>query len=130
MGRMAVNTIATLVLSFVIAVILNQKFKGRLLCRVIFFLPVILSSGVLPGIENSNENYNLINSINQAVQESGGFNVSATLEHLLAASNIGGGIFDVGTSTYFVHSFESDVNLQQIFSKWVSKVYETYYGGK
>ena len=28
-GRMAVNTIATLVMSFVIAVILNQKFKGR-----------------------------------------------------------------------------------------------------
>ena len=50
-GRMAINVIATLVLSFVIAVILNQDFKGRTLCRVIFFLPVILSSGVLPGIE-------------------------------------------------------------------------------
>ena len=41
-GRMAINTIATLVMSFVIAVILNQNFKGRTLCRVIFFLPVIL----------------------------------------------------------------------------------------
>ena len=51
-GRMAINVIATLVLSFVIAVILNQNFKGRTLCRVIFFLPVILSSGVLPGIDN------------------------------------------------------------------------------
>lgn len=35
-GRMAINVIATLVLSFVIAVILNQNFKGRTLCRVIF----------------------------------------------------------------------------------------------
>ena len=95
MGRMAVNTVATLVLSFVIAVILNQKFKGRLLCRVIFFLPVILSSGVLPGIENSNENFNLINSINQAVQESGGVDISASLEHLLNVSGVGAGIFDV-----------------------------------
>ena len=49
---------------------------------------------------------------------------------IIKEKNIGGGIFDVGTSTYFVHSFESDVNLQQIFSKWVSKVYETYYGNK
>lgn len=94
-GRMAVNTIATLVMSFVIAVILNQKFKGRLLCRVIFFLPVILSSGVLPGIENSNENFNLINSINQAVQESGGVNISASLQDLLSVSGVGAGIFDV-----------------------------------
>ena len=94
-GRMAVNTIATLVMSFVIAVILNQKFKGRLLCRVIFFLSVILSSGVLPGIENSNENFNLINSINQAVQESGGVNISASLQDLLSVSGVGAGIFDV-----------------------------------
>ncbi len=94
-GRMAVNTIATLVLSFVIAVILNQKFKGRLLCRVIFFLPVILSSGVLPGIENSNENFNLIRSINEAVQESGGINISASLQDILSVSGVGSGIFDV-----------------------------------
>ena len=94
-GRMAVNTLATLVLSFVIAVILNQKFKGRLLCRVIFFLPVILSSGVLPGIENSNENYNLINSINQAVQNSVGLNISSSLEDMLSISGVGGGIFNV-----------------------------------
>ena len=95
MRRMAVNTVATLVMSFVIAVILNQKFKGRLICRVIFFLPVILSSGVLPGIENSNENFNLINSINQAVQESGGVNISASLQDLLSVSGIGSGVFDV-----------------------------------
>ena len=94
-SRMAINVIATLVMSFVIAVILNQKFKGRILCRIIFFLPVILSSGVLPGIENSNENYNLINSINQAVQESGGVNISASLQDLLSVSGVGAGIFDV-----------------------------------
>ena len=94
-GRMAINTVATLVMSFVIAVILNQKFKGRLICRVIFFLPVILSSGVLPGIENSNENFNLINSINQAVQESGGVNISASLQQLLSTSGVGSSVFDV-----------------------------------
>ena len=94
-GRMAINTIATLVLSFVIAVILNQKFKGRILCRIIFFLPVILSSGVLPGIENSNEFFNMMTDIGKNVQESSGVNVSLALQDLLQVSGVAGDVFDV-----------------------------------
>ncbi len=94
-GRMIINTIATLVLSFVIAVILNQRFKGRLLCRIIFFLPVILSSGVLPGIESSNEFYNMMSDIGNTVQNSSGVNISAALQDLLSVSGVAGGVFDV-----------------------------------
>ena len=94
-GRMAINTIATLVLSFVIAVILNQKFKGRILCRIIFFLPVILSSGVLPGIESSNEFFNMMTDIGKSVEESSGVNVSLALQELLQVSGVAGDIFDV-----------------------------------
>ena len=94
-GRMAVNVIATLVMSFVIAVILNQKFKGRIICRIIFFLPVILSSGVLPGIESSNEFYNMMTDINNSVQNSSGVNISAALQQLLSVSGVAGGVFDV-----------------------------------
>lgn len=36
-----------LIFSVFIAVILNQKFKGRTVARAIFFLPVIISSGVI-----------------------------------------------------------------------------------
>lgn len=43
-----------IIFSFFIAIILNQEFKGRGLVRAIFFLPVILSSGVLVGIETNN----------------------------------------------------------------------------
>ena len=71
-GQMAVNTIATLVVSFVVAVILNQEFKGRTLARAIFFLPVILSSGVLPGIEHQNEFYDMMSGLAQSLEESGG----------------------------------------------------------
>nr|AHF26078.1 putative ABC transporter permease protein YesP [uncultured bacterium Contigcl_1764b] len=94
-GRMAINTIATLVLSFVVAVILNQKFKGRVLCRIIFFLPVILSSGVLPGIESSNEFYNMMSDIGNTVQNSSGVNISAALQNLLSVSGVAGEVFDV-----------------------------------
>ena len=94
-GRMGVNTIATLVMSFVIAVILNQKFKGRIFCRIIFFLPVILSSGVLPGIESSNEFYNMMSDISNTVQNSSGVNISAALQNLLSVSGVAADVFDV-----------------------------------
>jgi ABC-type sugar transport system permease subunit len=94
-GRMAINVVATLVLSFVIAVILNQNFKGRTLCRVIFFLPVILSSGVLPGIEKQNQFFNLMTSISESVNESSGVNLSLALQNLLSVSGVAGEVFDV-----------------------------------
>jgi len=94
-GQMIINTIATLVLSFVVAVILNQEFKGRVLCRAIFFLPVILSSGVLPGIEHQNEFYDMMAGMAEAVEGSSGLNISATLQELLQVSGVASEFFDV-----------------------------------
>ena len=94
-GQMAANTIATLVVSFVVAVILNQEFKGRTLARAIFFLPVILSSGVLPGIEHQNEFYDMMAGLAQSLEESGGVDLSQALQDLLQVSGVGGGVFDV-----------------------------------
>lgn len=39
-------------LSLILAVILNQNFKGRMIMRSIFFLPVIISSGVVMFVLN------------------------------------------------------------------------------
>ena len=94
-SRMAINTIATLVMSFVIAVILNQNFKGRTICRIIFFLPVILSSGVLPGIESQNAYFNLMTSISDAVEKSSGVDLSRALQNLLSVSGVAQEVFDV-----------------------------------
>ena len=94
-SRMAINTVATLVLSFVIAVILNQDFKGRTLARAIFFLPVILSSGVLPGIEKQNEFYNMMAGVAESVEGASGINISAQLQNILSASGAASGFFDV-----------------------------------
>ncbi len=94
-GRMAVNAIATLVMSFVIAVILNQNFRGRTLARAIFFLPVILASGVLPGIESQNEFYDMMAGVAESVGSASGVNISASLRNLLSISGIGSGVFDV-----------------------------------
>jgi len=94
-SRMGINVVATLVMSFVIAVILNQKFKGRILCRIIFFLPVILSSGVLPGIESSNEFFNLMSDVSKAATEGSGVDLSASLQNLLSVSGVASQVFDV-----------------------------------
>ena len=94
-SRMAINGIATIVMSFVIAVILNQDFKGRTLARAIFFLPVILSSGVLAGIESQNEFYDMMAGMAESVGKSSGVNISGALQDLLSVSGVGSGVFSV-----------------------------------
>lgn len=39
-----------LVLSLIIALVLNQKFRGRVFFRAIYFLPVIIASGAILGV--------------------------------------------------------------------------------
>ncbi len=90
--RMVTHSLATMVLSFMIALLLNQKFKGRMLARAIFFLPVILSSGVLVGIETDNS---LIIGMKELIQESNGINIGNTLMTLLSASGIAASALDV-----------------------------------
>lgn len=44
--NMMITSPVILLYSFFIATVLNQKFKGRMLARVLFFLPVIITSGM------------------------------------------------------------------------------------
>lgn len=47
-----INVPLVVLFSFFMAIMLNQEFKGRSLVRVLFFTPVILSTGVLQKIDN------------------------------------------------------------------------------
>lgn len=98
-SRMGINTLATLVLSFVVAVILNSKFKGRTLVRAIFFLPVIFSAGVLLGLDSNmlgiEAQNTLMSGIGDAISESGGVDLSASLQNMLRSTGIGSGAFQV-----------------------------------
>lgn len=84
--KMAINTIAIMIFSFFVALVLNQKFKGRALVRAIFFLPVILSSGVILGIEFDNS---LLSGLQDTIQQSTGTNVSQIVEDILDATGMG-----------------------------------------
>lgn len=88
MSKMFFNSLAVMVFSFFVALILNQKFKGRALVRAVFFLPVIMASGCILGIESSNT---LIASVQSAIED--GFNqgtsITGALEDILKAAGIG-----------------------------------------
>ena len=87
LGRMLVYTLAIMVFSFFVALILNQEFKGRALVRAIFFLPVILSSGVIIGLESNNQ---VMAQLAQTVELSAeGVSVTAAVEELLRTANVG-----------------------------------------
>ena len=90
--EMAIQVPAIIVFSFFIALILNQEFKGRGFIRAIFFLPVILSSGVIVGLEYNNS---LMSGMKSVIEEAGeGFNITATLETILRTTGIGGKILE------------------------------------
>ena len=86
-GSMVVRSIATVVFSFFVALLLNQNFKGRTLARSIFFLAVILSSGVLVGLENNNA---LMSQLKDMIEEQGnGNSITGVLEDILVNSSTG-----------------------------------------
>ncbi|MBQ6786193.1 MAG: sugar ABC transporter permease [Lachnospiraceae bacterium] len=92
-SRMCINALAIMVFSFFVALILNQKFKGRALVRAIFFLPVILSSGVILGVEYDNA---LLASVQSMVEETTNTaSVSDAIQEILMTTGIGVSAFEI-----------------------------------
>jgi ABC-type sugar transport system permease subunit len=101
--RMVLIVPAVIIFSLFLAMILNEEFKGRGFVRAIFFLPVILSSGVLIGLETDNA---LLHSMAAIIKESNQLKTSVTgvLENILAvegaASRFMRYIFDIINQIY------------------------------
>jgi ABC-type sugar transport system permease subunit len=85
---MAATVPAILVFSFFVALILNQKFKARGFVRSVFFLPVILSAGVMLGLETDNS---LLAEMQTLISESNALasGITGVLEDIVIA-NFGG----------------------------------------
>ena len=85
--RMIFYSLAIIVFSFFISLILNQKFGGRALVRAVFFLPVILSSGVMLDLESNNQ---LMDMISQTVESATSeVSITAGLQTILRTTGIG-----------------------------------------
>lgn len=74
--NMAVNVPLIVIFSLFLAVLLNQKFVGRSFARSIFFLPVILASGVIMNLESTS----LVQAINDQSESSGILNGFGSFE--------------------------------------------------
>jgi len=102
-GRMVLIVPAVIIFSLFVALILNQEFKARGVVRAIFFLPVILSSGIMIGLETNNT---LLNSMADIIKEGNLMKSSITgvLEDILvsegAASDFMGYIFNIVNQIY------------------------------
>lgn len=59
--------------SFFMSNVLNQKFVGRGICRVIFFLPVVVSMGIVADMEDANEVFNAMNGSLEEASATGTF---------------------------------------------------------
>jgi ABC-type sugar transport system permease subunit len=90
-SKMVLNSLATIIFSFFIALLLNQKFKGRAFVRAVFFLPVIFSSGVIVGLEYNNT---LLAGMQQMIEESSTSGIADTLETILANADIADGLME------------------------------------
>ena len=85
--RMMNYSVAIIVFSFFVALVLNQKFHGRALVRAIFFLPVILSSGVILGLETDNQLMaTLATQIEETTQN---ISITGALEEILRTAGVG-----------------------------------------
>jgi ABC-type sugar transport system permease subunit len=82
--RMVLIVPAIIIFSLFVALILNQEFKARGFVRAVFFLPVILSSGIMIGLETNNS---LLNSMVEIIREGNLLKASITkvLEDILVA---------------------------------------------
>ena len=99
--ELAFNVPAIVIFSLFMAVLLNQKMRGRAVFRAIFFIPVIVSTGIIESIDiqNSfNENMQQIASGDTSLEGSGSSGVeiisAMDLTSLFRGMQIGSGVVD------------------------------------
>lgn len=92
--KMITQIPVTVIFALFMAVLLNQEFHGRAAVRLIFFLPVLLSAGVISAVESGS---GLLASLDAGIEVngieaagSGGF-----IRELLLSLDVGKGIVDV-----------------------------------
>ncbi len=98
--ELAFNVPAIVIFSLFMAVLLNQKMRGRALFRAIFFIPVIVSTGIIESIDLQNslaQNMESISSSASGGLESGGSSgaeiiTAMDINRLFAGMQIGSGL--------------------------------------
>ena len=85
LGSTLYQTILILLFSLFIAMMLNDKFRGRIVVRAIFFIPVIVASGMVIHIMTGD----VLQALQQGGQNSSSLLESTFLKHMLSTYGIG-----------------------------------------
>ena len=84
LSDMLINVPIILIFSLLVAVFLNGKFVGQSTFQIIFFIPVILSAGIMPELFKSDTIRNvIINASSMTGEQSSMFDVSSVSDMLL-----------------------------------------------
>ena len=100
LGKLAFDIPAIIIFSLFMAVMLNQKMVGRAAFRAIFFIPVILSTGLMESIESQNI---FSDEMESEIENGSGASTASEIvsamdvERLFANMKIGTGIVDYVT---------------------------------
>ncbi|MBE6671672.1 MAG: sugar ABC transporter permease [Ruminococcaceae bacterium] len=108
LGQMIFDIPAIIIFSLFMAILLNQKMAGRALFRAIFFVPVILSTGIMEQISAQN-------AISDAVGE--GMNTGAEEEN--ASSQI---VSSLDIATLFAN-MKIGTGLADLVSEWINNIF-------
>lgn len=84
-SKVFLDTPLIIIFSFMMANILNQQFKGRTLSRVIFFLPVVVTSGVMATMSNDALNKLMTGTM----QETGNVEMLNSIKQVVGQMNLG-----------------------------------------
>ncbi|MGO4695795.1 carbohydrate ABC transporter permease [Paenibacillus sp. 2TAB26] len=94
-----INVPSITIFSLFVATLINQKFRGRIFARAVFFLPVLLAAPVL-SLENSSEMASIASTITGSSSEDGGFAfTSFELQRMLVEAGVGNGIISYITGS-------------------------------
>lgn len=92
-GQQIVDIIAIILLSLFVAIMLNSKMVGRAAFRAIFFVPVIIGTGIIADINLTDpilENMSSLEGIDLGSVASGGFNdLVSAMDLTMIFSNLG-----------------------------------------
>ena len=89
-----INVPVIVIFATFISVLLNGEFKGRGIARIIFFIPVILSTGIISTVENSTDILNTVEA-GRDVVASGSSSLAEGLSNLLMQINLPDFLMDV-----------------------------------
>lgn len=98
---MLLDILVITIFSFFIAALLNQKFIGRSIARTIFFLPVLLATGIVAAADTNSLMMSVYGSATNdsstisSAFTSNGFSVLFSLEDLLQSTNLNQGAIQV-----------------------------------